>query len=80
MREDGSRLVYAVIDILNSHAMDHTLAVYALGGSPEAIAEVYGSHDYNDPIRPSPESITDANFFKHLGDAEFVHLFYLVDG
>lgn len=52
--------------------MDHILAVYALGGSPEAIEETYLSHDYNDAVHPSPNRITDANFFEHLGDPECV--------
>ena len=53
-----------------SHSMDHTLAVWALGGSPEAVAEVYKSHDYTEPVHPSPEPITDTNFPEHLGDAK----------
>ena len=59
---------------LDSHSMDHTLAVWALGGSPEAVEEVYRSHDYTERVRPSPQPITDANFFAHLGDAKYVHV------
>ena len=52
--------------------MDHILAVYGLGGSPEAIEETYLSHDYNVPVQASPERISDANFFEHLGDEKCV--------
>lgn len=52
--------------------MDHILAVYALGGSPEAIEETYISHNYNDAVKQSPNRITDDNFFEHLGDTEYV--------
>ena len=51
--------------------MDHILAVYGLGGAPEAIEETYISHDYNDTVQPSPNRITDANFFEHIGDSEY---------
>ena len=52
--------------------MDHILAVYSLGGSPQAIKETYISHDYNEAVRPSPNRITDDNFFEHVGDSEYV--------
>ena len=52
--------------------MDHILAVYSLGGSPQAIEETYISHDYNEAVRPSPNRITDDNFFEHVGDSEYV--------
>ncbi|KZV76471.1 hypothetical protein PENSPDRAFT_731080 [Peniophora sp. CONT] len=61
--------------IYHNHSMDHTLAVWALGGSPEAVAEVYKSHDYTELVHPSPEAITDANFFEHLGDAKFYNAY-----
>ncbi|KZV76470.1 hypothetical protein PENSPDRAFT_680138 [Peniophora sp. CONT] len=63
--------------IFHNHSMDHTLAVYALGGSPEAVAEVYKSHDYTEPVHPSPEPITDTNFFEHLGDAKFYNAYVI---
>ncbi|KZV67427.1 hypothetical protein PENSPDRAFT_754925 [Peniophora sp. CONT] len=61
----------------HNHAMDHILAVYGLGGSPEAIEETYISHDYNDPVKPSPERITDANFFEHLGDDKYYYAYMI---
>ncbi|VDC05665.1 unnamed protein product [Peniophora sp. CBMAI 1063] len=63
--------------LFHNHSMDHTLAVYALGGSPEAVAEVYKSHNYNEPILPSPEPITDANVLEHLGDAKFYNAYVI---
>lgn len=63
-------LIGAAFHLSYSHAMDHTLAVWSLGGSPEAVAEVYKSHDYTELVHPSPEAITDANFFEHLGDVK----------
>ncbi|VDB98220.1 unnamed protein product [Peniophora sp. CBMAI 1063] len=61
----------------HNHVMDHILAVYGLGGSPEAIEETYISHDYNEPVKPSPERITDANFFKHLGDDKYYYAYMI---
>jgi len=38
-----------------------------VGSTPEALEEVYVTHDYNEPVKQSPP-ITDDNFADHLGD------------
>jgi hypothetical protein len=48
--------------------MGHLLSAYAMGGTAECLEEVYISHNYQEPVKPSPEVITDSNFVKHLGD------------
>jgi Questin oxidase-like len=49
------------------------LAIYGLGASPEIIEDAYRTtHDYLKPAFKSPEPITDENFTKHLGDAQWV--------
>ena len=47
-------------------------AALAGGSTAEGIEEVYTSHDYEDPVEPSPEPITDENFVEHLGDPRSV--------
>jgi hypothetical protein len=64
---------YIAYDV-DSHVMDHMLSLYSMGGTAEAIEEVYVSHDYEDPVTHSPEPITDENFAQHLGDAKYDHL------
>ncbi|KAI0028806.1 hypothetical protein K488DRAFT_89369 [Vararia minispora EC-137] len=57
--------------IFHNHVMDHLFAMWSIGASAEALEEVYVTHDYEDPVKPSPEPITDSNFVEHLGDANF---------
>ena len=51
-----------------SHVMDHLFAAYGLGASPALLKEIYGSHQYEQPVKSSPQEITDETFFQYLGD------------
>ncbi|KAI0028811.1 hypothetical protein K488DRAFT_57715 [Vararia minispora EC-137] len=57
--------------IFHNHVMDHLLAMWGVGATADALEEVYVTHDYEEPVQPSPEPITDSNFVAHLGDPDF---------
>ena len=59
---------------LFSHVMDHLFALYGLGGSGEALDEVYAAHDYQKPAFGSHEAVTNDNFLVHLGDDKYALL------
>ncbi|KZV73347.1 hypothetical protein PENSPDRAFT_574842 [Peniophora sp. CONT] len=66
----------------HNHVMDHLFAAYGLGASPALLKEIYASHArYEQPIKSSPQEITDETFFQHLGDEKFygAYLVYFCD-
>ncbi|KAH9974960.1 hypothetical protein BGW80DRAFT_1457912 [Lactifluus volemus] len=59
-----------------NHVTHHVLAIYGLGASPEIIEDAYRTtRDHLKPAFRSPEPITDQNFTKHLGDAQYYSAF-----
>ncbi|VDB95953.1 unnamed protein product [Peniophora sp. CBMAI 1063] len=55
----------------HNHVMDHLFAAYGLGASPALLKEIYASHRYEQPVKSSPQEITDETFFQHIGDEKY---------
>ncbi|KAI0262048.1 hypothetical protein BC834DRAFT_892786 [Gloeopeniophorella convolvens] len=55
----------------HNHSTHHLISIWALGASPEIMADAYNAHTWLRPAVESPEAITDKNFSDHLSDGKF---------
>ena len=66
-------LLAALLTVRTSHTSHHLVAIYAMGAGGPLLEEVYKTHIVTlQPAFKSPEPITDDNFWKHLGQREYV--------
>ncbi|EMD35787.1 hypothetical protein CERSUDRAFT_115740 [Gelatoporia subvermispora B] len=60
----------------HNHASHHMVAIFALGASGPLIEAAYDTHvAYMRPAYPSPEAISETNFYEHLGERDYYNAY-----